>query len=119
MKRQDALDRVADLVIQLKWNARLSLLLAAFAFESQLDKEEFLKNDADVRRCAKGLQVLRGLAFIGPVDLAERFTRGQELQALAHGRGYGFRQLRREIVQRSVDDAAEPPGRQPSLAGRF
>ena len=60
---------------RLERDSGLRLLLAAFEFESQLQKEKLFKDQPDVRRGAGGLQVLKALAGIGPMDLAQRVPR--------------------------------------------
>src|SRR5207237_5312323 len=116
-KRQDAFDRLAHLVTELKCNAGLRLLLATLEFEAQLDKEQLLKDHADVGRGAKGLQVLHALAFVGPVHVSDCFTWGNQVQALANGSRNRLRQFRREVFERSMNDPAEPTRGQPSLPG--
>ncbi len=69
---------------RLKRDSGLRLLLATFEFESQLQKEEFFEDQADVRRGARGLQVLKALAGIGPVDLSQRVLRRDQAQMVAH-----------------------------------
>ena len=58
MKRKNFLDRRAYAIVQLESNSGLRLLLAAFQFKPQLDKEELLKNQSDVGRCSERLQFL-------------------------------------------------------------
>ncbi len=119
MEGQNLLDGFARPVVQLERDSGLRLLLAAFEFESQLQKEKFFKDQPDVRRGAGSLQVLKALAGIGPVDLAQGVPRRDQAQVLAHGGRYRIRELGREIFQNAVDDAPKPARGQAALAGRL
>src|SRR5438105_4437466 len=117
MKRQDAFDRLAHLVTELKCNAGLRLLLATLEFKTQFDKEQLLKDHADVGRSSKGLQVLHALAFVGPVHVSDCFTWGNQVQALANGSRNRLRQFRCEVFERPMNDPTEPARGQPPLPG--
>ena len=85
MERQNLFDRLAGAIVQAERDSGLRLLLAAFELESQLEKEEFFEDQPDVGRGAGGLQVLKALAGIGPVDLPQRVLRRDQAQMVAHG----------------------------------
>src|SRR5438874_277056 len=119
MKRQDAFDRLPNLLSELKCNASLRLLLATLQFKAQLDKEQLLENHANVGRSSKSLQVVHALAFIRPVHSAERFARRDEVKTLANHSRNGFRQFRCEVFERPMNDPPEPSRGQPSLPGRL
>src|SRR5579863_9374157 len=114
MEGKDLLDGGTNATVQLKADAGLRYLLASFQLEPQLDEKQFLENQPDVSRSARGLQVLQALAGLWPMHSPECFPRRDQIQAAAHGRGNRIRQVG-EIVQRGVDHATEPPRSQPSL----
>ena len=117
MERQDLLDRLAGAIVQAERDSGLRLLLPPFELEAQLEKEKFFKDQPDVGRSAEGLQVLKALAGIGPVDLPQRVLRRDQVQVTAYGGRDRVRELGRKILQNAVDDAAEPARRQAALAG--
>src|SRR5215470_2982912 len=119
MKGQNAFDRLPDLIAKLKRYAGLGLLFATLKFEPEFDEEQFLEDDADVGGRAKRLQILHALAFVRPMHSAEGFARAGQLQPLSYGWRNRLDQLRRQVLESSVDYASKPARSQPALTGRF
>ena len=96
MERQNLLDRFAGAIVQFERDSGLRLLLAPFEFEAQLEKEKLFEDQPDVGWRTGGLQVLKALAGVGPVDLAQRVPRRDQAQVAAHGGRERIRELRAE-----------------------
>ena len=71
----------AGAIIQLKCNAGLCFLLAAFQLEPQFHEKQFFKNETNVGRRARRLQVLQTLAGIRPMNPPQGLAGRDELQA--------------------------------------
>ena len=110
MEGQNLLDGLPHPIVQAERDSGLRLLLAALEFEPQFQKEEFFKDQPDMGRGARGLQVLEAFAGIGPVHLPQRLARRDQAQVAAHGGWNRVGEFRRKILQHSVDDAAKPAG---------
>ena len=119
MKGQNFLDRLPHPIVQAKRDSGLRLLLASLEFQSQLDKKQFFKDQPDVRRRARRLQIFEALASLGPVHFPQRLTRRKQRQTPAHGRRNGFRQIGSQIVQSLADDSPKPARGHAALPGRL
>src|SRR5690349_14671279 len=119
MKRQDLLDRIAHLVIQSECNSGLRFLLAALEFQAELDEEQFLEDQSNMRRRPKRLQRMDTLAFVRPVHLPQCLTRRQQVEPLANCGRNSFHHFGGEVLQRSPDGPAKPPRSELPLARRL
>ncbi len=70
-------------------------------------------------RGARGLEILNTLAGIGPVNLLQCFSGGNQAEMTANHRRDEVGQVRREVFERRMDDAAEPTRGQTALASGF
>jgi len=116
---QNLLDRLPRPVVQTERDSGLRLLLAAFELEPEFQEEKFFEDQPDVSWGAGGLQVLKTLAGIGPVNLPQRVPRRDQAEMVTHGSWNRIGNLRREIFQYGVDDAPKPARCKPSLPGRL
>ena len=108
MEGQDFLDGGARAVVQPEGDSGLRLLLAAFQFEAQFDEEKLVEDQADVRRGARGLQVVEALARIGPVHFhsAARGEIRPRWARTAAGMASGRSGVR--LSKRGANDSAKP-----------
>src|SRR5271165_4627714 len=107
MKRKNLFYCLAHAVVQLKSDAGLRFLLAAFEFESQLDEKQFFKDQTDVRRRSRRLQGFEAFSSFGPMNFPQRLALRNQCQALAHGLRNGFCKFRSEVFQSGANDAAK------------
>ena len=103
MERQNLLDRLPHPIVQFERDSGLRFLLAPFEFESQLEKEEFFKDQADVGRRARSLQVLKAFAGIGPVHVPQRLPRRDQAHAATHDGRERVGKFRRKIFQSACE----------------
>ena len=114
MKGQNLLDRRPRAIVQAKRDSRLRLLLAPFQLQAQFHKKQFVEDHTDVRRRARRLQLFQAFAGLGPVNIPQRGPRRDQSQVRPHRGRNRFRQIGRQIVERSVNDAPEPARSKPS-----
>ncbi len=119
MERQNFFDRGTHRIIEAESDARLRLHLAALEFEPQFDEKQFLEDQADMRRGARGEQVLHAFAGVGPVYFPQRLPRPDQAEVAADRGRDGIGNFRREILQRRVQDAPKPARGQAALPGGF
>src|SRR4029078_10945022 len=97
-------------IVQTECDSGLRLLLAPFELEAQLKKKKFFKDQPDMGRSAEGLQVLKALAGIGPVDLAERILWRDQAHVAANGGWDRVRELRGKNFPDAQNDAERTAG---------
>ena len=97
MKWQYLLNRMPHAIVQLKRDSGLRLLLPPLEFEPQLDKEQFIENQPDMRRRPRRLQIAETLARLRPVHFPTKLraeTPGSNAPRTAAGIGSGTSGLR-------------------------
>ncbi len=119
MEGQHPLEGIAHAVGDGEGDARLGAHIAPLHLQSDLEKKQFLEDEAAVRRRARALQVLEPRSGLGKMRQAKSFAPGDQVQALPDGAWNAVGQLRREVGERAMDDAAEPARAQPAIGGGF
>src|SRR5437660_1537947 len=94
MKRQDFFDRFACTGADLEGNARTRSLFAPLELKAELDKEEFVKDQPDMRGCARRLKIAKAFARIRPMNFRQRLSRSGQAQMCADRGGYRVRPIR-------------------------
>ncbi len=117
MEGQDAFQRRAHAVARSRRRCpACARSLRRFSSSPSSRKNSSSKISADVRRGARRLQRGKALAGIGPVRLPEGLGARNQPDAPANRRRNGVGKIcGRIVLQRGVDDAAEPARGQPSL----
>ena len=106
-------------VVDLEGDASLCAHLAAFEFQTEFQEEEFFKDEPDVRRRARRLQLGQALTDLGPVRLPEGASPLDQPHASTdHGRDR-VGNVGSEALQHAVNHATKPARSDPAVAGGF
>ena len=111
MKRQDALDRLPHPLVNAERNSRQRPHALALQLQPQLEEEQLLEDQPDLRRRARRLQIFQPRRLLRPVRQPERLPPRHQPHPPPHRSGIASGDVRRQVLQRAVDHPPEPARR--------